>query len=386
MNDLWDSLYGQHSVKNILSQFIKQKKTPHAFLFSGPDGVGKVYAALLYCISLNSGYLPSLKNVLKEKILSFEEPFVKFIFPLPRGKNENETSGPYEKLSNDQIEIIRGELSKKTSNPYYKINIPSANTIKINSIREINKFVSLKFSEIPYRLILISDAHLMNDESQNALLKNLEEPPEGIIFILITPYPSLLKETIKSRCWNISFAPLEEYDLQNILTKYFKYENIVAEKSSKISNGSVTEAINFASTDITHLMEQTIVILRYSFGRKYHSAISTFDNIVAEGESQDMIKIIAKLIIVWLNDLMRFKLSEDVVFVNYKDTLEKFLNKFPNIDINLLVSRIEYLSLLTDKNVNKSLIINNIIFTLAAVTNPYLKDKIEQNFENILSE
>ena len=61
----------------------------------------------------------------------------------------------------------------------------------------------------------------MNTEAQNALLKNLEEPPEGVIFILCTSSPEKLRETIRSRCWRINFQPLDDNQLYEILVEKF---------------------------------------------------------------------------------------------------------------------------------------------------------------------
>ena len=136
--------------------------------------------------------------------------------PLPRGKSETDQNDPYEKLSDDEIELINSEFQKKSKNLFYKIQIPRANFIKISSIRDIKKFLSLNYDDVKYRVILVSQAHLMNEESQNALLKNLEEPPDGVIFILCTPYPEKLRETIRSRCWKINFQPLENETIAKI--------------------------------------------------------------------------------------------------------------------------------------------------------------------------
>jgi DNA polymerase-3 subunit delta' len=64
----------------------------------------------------------------------------------------------------------------------------------------------------------------MNEEAQNALLKNLEEPPEKVIFILITSQVSKLRRTIISRCWRINFDPLSEEDIAKVLVSYFKVD------------------------------------------------------------------------------------------------------------------------------------------------------------------
>ncbi len=136
MNYNWDKLYGQTLVKEILTNLIDSNKIPHAILFSGIDGVGKDFAAINFAQNLNSKYIsPENSNHINNLISNFSEPYIKYIYPLPRGKNETDSTGPTEKLSADDIQIVKDEISKKIKNPYYKISIPRASNIKIISIR-----------------------------------------------------------------------------------------------------------------------------------------------------------------------------------------------------------------------------------------------------------
>ena len=216
MDNFFENIDGQTRVKNILTNFALTSNIPHALLFTGNEGVGKEKIAIQFAQMIN---LKRVKNSERQKILNlmanFSEPYLKYIIPLPRGKNETDSDGPTDKLSNEEIEQLRIELRKKIDNPYYKINLPKANTIKINSIRDIKKFLAMDYSDIAYRIVIISSAHLMNEAAQNALLKNLEEPPPGVVFILITSFPERLRETIRSRCWNVNFDPLTNEDLKN---------------------------------------------------------------------------------------------------------------------------------------------------------------------------
>jgi len=91
-----DQIVGQPKVVRLLSNFLNSDKIPHAFLFSGQDGLGKEHAALCFSKELNSTH--NSEDVINQ-ISNLAEPFVKYIFPLPRGKNEDNESSPYEKLN-----------------------------------------------------------------------------------------------------------------------------------------------------------------------------------------------------------------------------------------------------------------------------------------------
>jgi len=367
MNSVLDNIPGQERVKKTLNNFLNSQTIPHAFLFSGLAGVGKENAAIKFVQSIvqNNEGKESEKSSRLIELLS--EPQVKFIFPLPRGKNETDTSSPTEKLSQDELELVKEQIELKVQNPFHKVSIPKANSIKINSIRDIKKFLSLNYNDIGYRLVLILDAHLMNDEAQNALLKNLEEPPEKVIFILTTSMASKLKPTIISRCWKINFDPLNEEDIVLILTKYFKLDRTTAEEVAPFSMGSVQSALSLVDLNIHDLKEKTISVLRYSFGRKFSSAFDELNSLISD-QSVKNYPIIVGMIIAWINDLQKHRLNIMKFFYkDHIDTLEKFNSKFPDVNLNDITARLDKLSGLHRNNVNPSLLSANLIFELSSV-------------------
>ncbi|MBK7377633.1 MAG: hypothetical protein IPJ03_01275 [Ignavibacteriales bacterium] len=359
-----DQIVGQPKVVKLLSNFLNSDKIPHAFLFTGENGLGKENAALCFSKELNSTH--NSEDVISQ-ISNLAEPFVKYIFPLPRGKNEDNESSPYEKLNSDEMTSVKDELQKKISNPYYKISIPKANLIKVNSIRDLRKFISMSYLDVNYRTVIISDAHLMNEESQNALLKNLEEPPSGVIFILITSKPDMLRETIRSRCWEIKFNFLKNEDITSILTKYFNYSKVQAENYAAFSLGSINEFLFIEGIDFEDFLNRTIVILRFSLGRKFHSAIDEINKLVAN--DIETFKLLLFLILRWFNDLQKFKVEKEIsFFVNHKETFQKFLTKFPEIEYLNIVTKIENLISLCSKNINLNILISDLAVELGKFT------------------
>jgi DNA polymerase-3 subunit delta' len=373
MNSRWKGICGQQSVLDILDRVILSSNIPHAFLFTGIDGIGKEFTAIKFTSALNVSSSNNSRD-LDHIISNYSEPYIKYIYPLPRGKNETDESGPFEKLSSDELDLIQDELQKKKENPYYKLTIPKANKIKVNSIRDIKKFLSLNYSDIKYRIVLISDAHLMNEEAQNALLKNLEEPPEGVIFILITPYPGLLRETIRSRCWSLNFSPLNNHELKEVLTSFFDIEDNLAESVAPFSNGSVTNALNLLDHDFYLLLDKVISILRYSFAKKYHSALDEISYFLKE-DSATRMRILIQMIMIWLNDIQRHRIGNNNYFFDkYKETLDKFNLRFPLINLNDTVVRIDYFGSIIQNNINLNLMAVNIIYELSALADNRLRN------------
>lgn len=365
----WQGVYGQQTVKNLLNSLIDTDKIPHAFLFKGNEGVGKEFTAIRFAQALNTRKLhPDSAQHINRLIWNLNEPYIKYIFPLPRGKNEDESSGPLEKLSREDNELIIEEMNEKVRNPYHKIKIPKANQIKISSIRDIRKFLSMDYGDVKFRIILISGAHLMNEEAQNALLKNLEEPPEGVIFILATPFPGQLRETIRSRCWTINFQTLKTSEIEDILVSHFRIESNQARSVAPFSNGSITEAMNLLQHDMVKLKEKTILILRYSFGKRYHSALEEFRSVIDEQGSESY-KILILMIISWLNDLQKYRAGlNNYFFEDYIETLQKFDLKFSDVKINEIVFRLDRFASFLKNNINPATLTLNIIIELSSLT------------------
>ncbi len=93
----------------------------------------------------------------------------------------------------------------------------SGKTISIAEIRKIKNFMSFSPFASKYKFAIINDAHLMTEEAQNALLKILEEPNSSSLLILITASPSLLLPTVVSRCQEINFLPHSKQIIADIL-------------------------------------------------------------------------------------------------------------------------------------------------------------------------
>jgi len=119
---------------------------------------------------------------------------------------------------------------------------PTGTFIRIDQIRELCRILSMKPYEAEYRTVLISEAHRMNAEAGNALLKMLEEPPDRTILILTAAAAADMLPTIVSRCRHIRFNPIPVPRLARELmeTEKMSYEN--AHALAVLSGGSLSRA------------------------------------------------------------------------------------------------------------------------------------------------
>lgn len=358
-----NSVPGQEKALNILSEIFDSKRFPNAFLFVGKPGVGKFLTAINFLKLINS----DSRETIQRYISQFKEPYVKYIFPLPRGKNETGEDGPFDKLSDEQMAGVLSELELKKSNPYYQLDIEKAENIKITSIRDIKRFLSMNFDEVKHRAIIIEDAHLMSNEAQNALLKSLEEPPPNLFFILITPYLEQLLSTTKSRCWTINFLPLRDELVENVLVKSFNVSKSQAVQIAPFAEGSISEALSLSETNFDEILENVIKLLRYSLARKYSTAMSIVNDIL-EKYSEDYLRRILRLAVIWLSDVVKNKYgNEKYYFDKFSDTIIKFNKRFTNVNIFEFSAEIDRLITLMDKKVSLNLIVLNTIFGLGTL-------------------
>ena len=175
---MFADIVGHQRPRRLLSRALRGQRLPHAYLFSGPEGVGKAtlareLAATLFCRQAGEhgpcGQCPAC-----QQYASGNHP--DFIHVLPDGA-----------------------------------------AIKINQIREIKKQLAFAPLSAPTRIILIEEAQTMRREAGNSLLKMLEEPPPDNLFLIVASDSQPLLPTIVSRCQVVTFTLLSEEDTVQVL-------------------------------------------------------------------------------------------------------------------------------------------------------------------------
>jgi len=178
-------------VNAYLNNIIKNKSFANGYLFYGAEGVGKKETALQFIKEIFKQSSPS-ENV-EEKITKNNHPDFLIIEPDSLLATKNSRSSDLEKTMKSGSEII-----------------------KISQIRNIKTFLGQKSINSEKKIVLIIDAHLLNEAASNCLLKTLEEPSNGI-FILLTSKFNLLLDTIISRCQIVRFKSYSNKEIKSIL-------------------------------------------------------------------------------------------------------------------------------------------------------------------------
>ncbi len=364
--ELFPAVIGHEGIKERIFSIINSENIPHAFLFSGKEGIGKFNLALEIVKYLTERKSADADYALRQ-IADLRAPYVNYVFPLPRGKNETTSDNPYASLSENVMEEIQNQLAKKIENPYYEIRLPDAQNIKISSIRAVKKSLSVSKSDVPYSAIIIDKAELMSAEAQNSLLKSLEEPPPGVIFFLLTKDETLLLPTIKSRCWTINFSNLSRKEVERILMRYFGADSATVARVAPFSNGSVREAAKFLEEGKLELLDMTIDLLRKAIVGKYNAALGILNEMIEETEND--LDTVINLITLWLEDAAanRVQAETEYSYEDFKDTFVKFNRSFPDADLVSVINSLQKISEAYKQNVSLKIILLNIIFLISSL-------------------
>jgi hypothetical protein len=162
---------------------------------------------------------------------------------------------------------------------------------------------------------------------------------------------------------------LKNEHITDALIKYFKVQQKIAVDVSPFSDGSVTKAVELIENDFENLKEKTISFMRFSLGGKFNSAFNELNPYLSENDSGS-IKLLIKMIISWMNDILKHRNSiDDFYFNSHLETIIKFNSKFPDVELSEVIKKLDYLSSTIRNNINLNVICLNLVLELASITN-----------------
>lgn len=360
----WRSVIGQERVKGILQRSISAGRVAHAYLFYGPDGIGKDAMAIEMAKVLNCeqrGAEACDECLTCKRIASLQHPNIKFMFALPVGKAEKVGDPPLLRLSDEEIRVIQEQVQQKAENPYQNFSIPRATEIKINSIRELRREATLTAFESGKKVFIISDAENLNVEASNSLLKTLEEPTASTVFILTTVNREKLLPTIPSRCQNIQFDLLGDDDIRLALIERQKCGESEAAVIARLAHGSYSRAMDLRTTEVRERREQAINFIRAALRIPPFELTEEVERIASE-QDRAAVEQFLTLVLIWFRDalILQQRGVEGIVNADDSETLIKFLRRYPRVDIGELMQRVERSLSLLEKNVYIRLVLINL--------------------------
>ena len=267
----FEDLVGQEFVVSTLKNAIEQGRIAHAYLFSGPRGVGKTTSARLLAKALNCVHGPTA------------EPC-------------------------DECDNCRG-IAKGSSLDV--IEIDGASNTGVNDVRVIKEEVMFPPTSSRYKIYIIDEVHMLSQSAFNALLKTIEEPPEYVVFIFATTETQKVPATIRSRCQQFNFQLIPLETIKGLLAQaasemgieaedealfwiareatgsmrdaYTLFDQVVAFSNGKITLAQIREKLGLVGVDRINAIMQDIL------ARNQSGSLDKVHSLLAKGVSIEQI-------------------------------------------------------------------------------------------------
>lgn len=226
----WEDILGQEHVKGVLKAALEQEKVGHAYLFSGPRGVGKTTTARLIAMTANC---------------------------------RSDGTKPCGECDSC--------LSIRAGSHPDVLEIDAASNNRVEDVRELREKVNLSAMYGGKKIYILDEAHMMSKSAFNALLKTLEEPPSHVIFILATTEPEKIIPTILSRCQHYRFRRLTPSEIASKLSMLTEKEGASAEPAAlqlmgKLADGAMRDGESLLERMLAESQQITLASVEEALG------------------------------------------------------------------------------------------------------------------------
>lgn len=232
--------FGHHMQEEGLLKLYNADKMPHALIFAGAEGIGKLTFAYR-----------TARFLLAQDIA---DPNQDALFGPAESEPVNSMDIDPDHPTFRRIAAGGHSDFKIVDRLYDDAKGRKKDSVEVAEIRKVAPFLRMTAAEGGWRVVIINDADTMNRSSQNAILKILEEPPENTLLILIAHRPGALIPTIRSRARVVNFQPLSLEDFQALLQRYGHHlghsEALALYTLSESSIGRALELIDKGGLDV----------------------------------------------------------------------------------------------------------------------------------------
>ncbi len=358
---LWNQPLGMEPQKEMLAAALERDRLAHTLLFHGERENGSEALAIhlmrqLLCNETGVAPCEHCPNCLKTRSLS--HPDLMVVFPLPSGGDSGNGS---DKAREQYSEQIRRETTGKAANLYHRMEVENGRAILLDQIRSVRRFAGMKSYEGGNRVILLFDAHLMNRNAQNALLKLAEEPPANLYLLLVTDQPSTLLPTIVSRCQSLLVPPQPAATITAALTAAGTPETEAA-VIARLADGSPGRAIRMLQAE-KETLQEAIDFLRLVLGND-SAALAARLSELTRNRDRDGCRRLFRQLLTWFRDLQIMAAaptgSNWIRHAEAGETLSRFAEAYVVEPVGEMITLLEeYIDRL-----EKNLYLNNLLFTL----------------------
>lgn len=290
----FSDVIGQDEVKQRLRQMVAEERVPHALMFCGPQGSGKMALALAFASYLLCGNRADgdpcggCQQCLMAERLS--HPDLHFSYPVIRPSG----TGSEHKMSSEDFAAEWREMLLQ--GPYFTMDkwlaaMGAANQQALMGVGESDlllKRLSLKSSQGGYKVVVMWLPERMNGECANKILKLLEEPPQQTVFVMVCEEPGRLLDTIRSRAQRIDIRRIGDGAIERALVERRGIDAEAARRLARAAGGSWLAALDEldADSEKRQFLDMFISLMRLAYMRKIKDLRKWSDTAAALGREK----------------------------------------------------------------------------------------------------
>ena len=311
-------LLGQTEAEEIFLKAWKNNTLHHAWILSGPQGIGK--ATLAYRIARFLLWADTNK---KDNYSSLNIPENSQIFQqIAGGSHPDLKVLEKDYIETDKRKIISAIRKGEPLDDNEIANLKKSAFIRIDDVRKINDFLSKTSFNDGWRIVIIDSADDMNKSAANALLKILEEPPAKTILLLISHNAGTLLPTIRSRCSKLPMHTLKKNEVASLLRRYRSNlsESMVA-KLAEMSDGSIGKAIRYADYEAVDIYNELSAIL---YAKRNFSLSKMLDFCNKNAIDDDKFTLLQELLLKFIKDNMAECQDAEALYACWQEIRKNF--------------------------------------------------------------
>lgn len=226
--------------------------------------------------------------------------------------------------------------------------------IKIEDIRGILRQANFRPYEGRLKVFIVDNAHKLNSEAANSLLKVLEEPPKDVLIILITHKPQNIIKTVLSRCKMIKFSPMVRTQLETVLVKNYALDKTTAHFLAYYAEGRLGLALRLKDTPL--LQEKNKIFDSFILSPKPldHNMMN---------QSKEQLQVCLNILASWFRDIYLLKCGlsdKEIIHLDRYSDLLKLIPKFSFKQLDDIMFMLSESFLYLEKNINSKLLLHNL--------------------------
>ena len=321
--ELFQDIRGHEDIKKYFKKAIQTDKISHSYIFEGPKGVGKKMMAM---------------SLAKALLCQGEDR--------PCGKCKACTLVE----AGTHPDIIKVDKDTRTT--------------KIDTIREqVVQNMDIKPYQGPYKIIIVTEADTVTIEGQNAMLKTIEEPPSYGMIILITENLAKLLPTIKSRCIQLRFNPLNQTQIMEYLQGY-PISEVQKEIYAQFAEGSIGTAKKLIEDE--DFLEERKTSINYLLDLQKADLMQMYNIQKSICEDKEFISSLLEFWLLWYRDLAILKATEEgkLYYLDYKTHLLDMASKLTYNTIDRHIKLIKDATMQINQNIYPTFVIENLLLKI----------------------